>query len=80
MKQLNKSASLHELASQYPEIIEIMYQLGFKEIKIPGMLATAGRRVTIPQGANLKHIDWENMVRAFAEAGFEFVGDDHAEN
>ncbi len=49
-----------------------MDDLGFHEIKMPGMLQTAGRMATIPMGAKMKHIDWDKIVIAFAEAGFEF--------
>ena len=79
MKKLNKNAKLYDLASKYPEIVSLMDQLGFHEITLPGMLASAGRMVTIPVGARMKHIDWEEIERVFAAAGFEFVDADEDE-
>ncbi|AYG00667.1 MULTISPECIES: DUF1858 domain-containing protein [Lactococcus] len=76
MIQLNIDAKLYDLATAYPEIVELMDELGFHEIKMPGMLQTAGRMATIPMGAKMKHIDWEEIVRVFAENGFEFVSSD----
>ena len=72
MIQLDINAKLYDLATAHPEIIELMDGLGFHEIKMPGMLQTAGRMATIPMGAKMKHIDWAEIVRVFAEAGFEF--------
>lgn len=74
MIQLDANAKLYDLATAYPEIIDLMDALGFHEIKMPGMLQTAGRMATIPMGAKMKHIDWEDITATFAEHGFEFVG------
>lgn len=75
MIQLDKNTKLYDLATKYPEIVEIMDELGFHEITMPGMLATAGRMATIPMGAQMKHIDWQEVIEAFAAAGFEFIGE-----
>lgn len=72
MIQLDINAKLYDLATEHPEIIELMDTLGFHEIKIPGMLQTAGKMATIPMGAKMKHIDWDEIVSTFAEAGFAF--------
>ena len=72
MIKLDKEAKLFDLATQYPEIVDLMDELGFHEIKMPGMLQTAGRMATIPMGAQMKHIDWNEIVEVFAAAGFEF--------
>ena len=50
-----------------------MIQLGFAQIAQPGMLATAGRYMTIDKGAQLKKIPMENVTAAFAAAGFELI-------
>jgi len=72
MIQLDINAKLYDLATEHPEIIELMDTLGFHEIKIPGMLQTAGKMATIPMGAKMKHIDRDEIVSPFAEAGFAF--------
>ena len=56
MKEIDLSKTLYELVAQYPEIQEIMSQLGFTAINQPGMLQTAGRYMTIPKGAQMKKI------------------------
>ena len=59
------------MVQAYPEVVAIMVELGFKEIKAPGMLQTAGRYMTIEKGAKLKKIPLEQVVAAFQAAGFE---------
>lgn len=76
MIQLDKNAKLYDLAIAYPEIVELMDELGFHEIKMPGMLNTAGRMATIPMGAKMKQIGWGEISEKFAQSGFEFVDGD----
>ena len=73
-KIVDLGKTVYELTSQYPEIIELMLSLGFKEITKPGMLTSVGRIVTIPKGAKLKKIPMTDIVKAFSEAGFSVTG------
>lgn len=71
---LDFSKSLYELVQEYPEVKEIMFELGFKEIKTPGMMQTAGRYMTIPKGAKLKKIPLDEIKKAFEEKGYTIEG------
>lgn len=66
---LNKP--VYELIQEYPEIADIMKNLGFESITNPAMLNTAGRFMTLKKGAAMKRIDLEKIARAFSEKGFE---------
>lgn len=70
-KKIDLNKSVHELCEEYPEIIEIMTEVGFKDIAKPGMLNTIGRFMTIPTGAQAKKIDLDAVKHAFEEKGFE---------
>ncbi|WP_270596106.1 DUF1858 domain-containing protein [Enterococcus asini] len=70
-KTIDVGRPLYEVVQAYPEVVAIMVELGFKEIKAPGMLQTAGRYMTIEKGAKLKKIPLEQVVAAFQAAGFE---------
>ena len=50
-----------------------MKSLGFESIASPGMLNTAGRIMTLPKGALMKHISMDKIKAAFASEGFEIV-------
>ncbi|AGA69272.1 protein of unknown function (DUF1858) [Desulfitobacterium dichloroeliminans LMG P-21439] len=71
MKTIDLSKSVYEICSMYPEVAEIMKEIGFKNIASPGMLNTAGRFMTIPKGAAMKKIDMGYIKETFAEKGFE---------
>lgn len=75
MKELDLSKSLFELVLLYPELKDLMYKLGFKEISKPGMLQTAGRYVTIPKGAQMKHIPMKQIIETFKAQGFTIKGE-----
>lgn len=47
IKVINLNDSIYNLHSKNPEIVEVLYELGFSDIKKPGMLNTAGRFMTI---------------------------------
>ncbi|KAF1304980.1 MULTISPECIES: DUF1858 domain-containing protein [Enterococcus] len=74
MKTIDFSRSLFDLVSEFPEIKDIMYSIGFEAITKPGMLQTAGRYVTIPKGAQMKKIPLETVVAAFEAQGFTVEG------
>lgn len=54
MREIDFSKTLFELVTEYPEVKQIMSELGFNAINQPGMLQTAGRYMTIPKGAQMK--------------------------
>lgn len=73
-KMLDLSKSVYDLIREYPEVAEIMKELGFESITNPAMLNTAGRIMTIPKGAVMKNIDIEHIKEVFRGKGFEING------
>ena len=74
MKELDFSKSVYELTQQYPELVEIMRDLGFTEIVKPGMLQSVGRVMTIPKGAKMKKIPMMKVVTKLMLSGFTLTG------
>jgi selenophosphate synthetase-related protein len=72
-KVLRMDESIYDMVSRHPEVIEIMVDLGFKDIAKPGMLQTAGRFMTLSKGIKLKKIDLGTVKLAFERHGFEIV-------
>ena len=72
-KKINLSSTVYELCKGYPEIIEILVDLGFQDIMKTGMLQTAGRFMTIPKGAAMKKISIEQIKERFMEQGFQIA-------
>ena len=57
MEVININDKLHDIVIKYPDIKEIMVELGFKDILKPGMLQSVGKIMTIEKGVKAKRID-----------------------
>lgn len=57
MKIVDFKDSLANILKQYPELLDILYDFGFTQIKAPGMLQTAGKFMTLKMGCELRKID-----------------------
>ena len=75
-KVLDLKKTVAELVDAYPEVREIMAELGFKEIMSAAALQVMGRIMTIPRGAAVKGIDLSKIIAAFEEHGFTVISDD----
>jgi hypothetical protein len=72
-KKIDLSLTVYELCKENPETVEILQDLGFNDITKPGMLQTTGRFMTVPKGAQMKHIDLALIKRVFEEHGYEVM-------
>ena len=72
-KRIDLSRSVHALCTEYPELLEVMKDLGFKDIVMPGMLSTAGRIMTIPKGAAMKKIDLNVIIERLKREGYNVL-------
>lgn len=73
MKSINLNKPVQKLCAESPELIDIIRELGFTDIIKPGMLATAGRFMTIPKGAAMKKIDMETVRQTLEGRGYEIT-------
>lgn len=69
-KVIDLNKTVYELYSDNPEILDVLYELGFTDIVKPGMLNTAGRFMTIKKGAIMKKISMEVIKQSMIEKGF----------
>ena len=74
-KSIDFSRSVYELVTEYPELADIMDELGFSEVKKPAMLHSVGKLMTIPKGAKMKGIEMLDVVSALVKAGFTIEGE-----
>ena len=73
-KSIDFSRSVYELVTEYPELADIMDELGFSEVKKPAVLHSVGKLMTIPKGAKMKGIEMLDVVAALIKAGFAIEG------
>ena len=74
-KKLDLSKSVYDLVTEYPEVVDIMKELGFSEITNKVMLNSVGKIMTIPKGAKMKGVSMIDIVGAFMNAGFTLTGE-----
>ena len=72
-KIIDFSVPIKKLAEEYPDFIQIMYDCGITRIKIPGLLSTVGRVMTIPLGAQAMKIDLDKVKQAFEDKGYKVI-------
>ncbi|KGE19844.1 DUF1858 domain-containing protein [Paenibacillus wynnii] len=72
-KVLKLEETILELVSRHPEALDIMVELGFRDIAKPGMLQTAGRFMTLSNGIKLKKMNMDTVKLTFQSYGFEVV-------
>ena len=70
IKEINLDQTLLSIVSQYPELIDLLYDFGFTQIKVPGMLQTAGRFMTIRSGCELRKININLLSMKLKENGY----------
>ncbi len=68
--------SLEKLCNEYPELIQIMKELGFDAITDPIRLKTIGRFMTIPKGAVIKNISLEHIISTLKENEYKVINID----
>lgn len=71
MKKIFLNKSVYELTEQYPELINILKELGFLGVANPIVRNTLGRKMTIPEGCKKQGKKLENVIQKLKEHGFE---------
>ncbi len=72
-KVIDLEMNVAGIAEEYPEVKNIMAELGFTDVVKPLALNTMGRMVTLVRGAGMKNIPLENVIRALQDNGFTCV-------
>ena len=75
-KVLDLKKTVADLVGEYPEVRQIMADVGFREITSDVALNVMGRIMTIPRGAAVKGVDLNKVIATFEEHGFTVIGDD----
>ena len=70
MKVIDLNATVYDLVTAHPEIGQVLYDLGLKDIKNPAVLNTMGKYMTIPKGAKMKKIELQTIVIQLNKMGF----------
>ncbi len=75
-KYIDVKQTIYQIVTAYPEIVEILKNIGFTEIIKPGMISTMGRFMTLKQGCSLRKIDYDQLKTRLSEQGYILKEDD----
>ena len=68
---LNKT--LYDLTTEHPEIIEVLFELGFMGVKNPVMRETHGKQMTVKTGCGHLGLDLEHVAAALRAKGYTVI-------
>ncbi len=73
MKAIDLEKTVYELTEEYPELIEILKEMGFWGVSNPVVRKTLGRMTTIPQGCKKQGKDLGEVISKLEERGFKVI-------
>ena len=69
-KQINFHTPMYELCSTYPELRDILADLGFIHLKDDKIFNTAAKVMTIVKGASARNLNLEEIELGLTKHGF----------
>ncbi|OJV64327.1 MAG: hypothetical protein BGO41_11935 [Clostridiales bacterium 38-18] len=77
MISISLKSTVFELCESYPDMKNVLFELGFVDIVKPGMLQTVGRVMTLEKGSRLKNIALSTINDQLKQHGFELKEDEY---
>lgn len=71
LKHIDLNKNVYELTETYPELIEILKEMGFFGAPNPIARKTLGKVTTIPQGCKKQGKDLNEVIKKLKELGFK---------
>jgi len=71
LKHIDLKKNVYELTETYPELIEILKEMGFLGVANPIARKTLGKETTIPQGCKKQGEDLDEVIKKLKELGFK---------
>jgi hypothetical protein len=73
MKKIDLNKSIYELTEEFPELIEILKDMGFIGVINPIIRKTIGRKTTLLEGIKKQGKDLEEVFKKLKDKGFEIL-------
>ena len=73
MKKIDLNKSIYELTEEYPELIEILKDMGFLGVINPLVRKTIGRKTTLSEGIKKQEKDLEEVFQKLKDKDFEIL-------
>lgn len=69
-KNVDLDRTLYDLTTEYPELIDILFDLGFMGVKNPVMRESHGKQMTVRTGCGHLGVDLGEVAAALRAKGF----------
>ncbi len=69
-KTVDLNWTLYEITERYPELIEVLFGLGFAGVKNPAMRESHGRQMTLKAGCGHMGLSEDQVAAALRAKGF----------
>lgn len=69
-----------QVLNEHPELLRLLVDLGFKPLENPRMLNTAGKIISIQQGAKLIQVPIEYIIQELEWNGYQVKGANNHDN
>jgi hypothetical protein len=73
MKKIDINKTVYELTQEYPELIDILAEIGFLGVKNPIVRNTLGRITTLKEGCKKQGKDIKEVIDILKNKGFEII-------
>ncbi len=62
MNLISSEDTIFVICTEYPQVVDILYEFGFTQIKQPMMIQTVGRYMTLKKGCEMRGFDYKELV------------------
>ncbi len=73
MKELNLKKSVYDLTEEYPELIDLLKEIGFAGLAFPAVRKTLGKKMTLPAGCEKQKIELASVIDQLESLGYKVV-------
>ena len=73
-QSIDLTKTVYNLVNEYPRLKDILYDLGFSELKKKSMLNSMAKLVTLPKASKVKKIPMDKVIETLKDNGFSVKG------
>jgi len=73
MKELDLNKSVFDLTEQYPELIDVLKEIGFAGLAFPAVRKTLGKKMTLPAGCEKQKIELAVVISQLEDLGYKVI-------
>lgn len=69
MSTISSEDTIYTICNAYPQVIDLLYDFGFTQIKQPMMIQTVGRYMTLKKGCEMRGFEYEKLIELMRSKG-----------